>query len=86
MEERIRGVSRLPSNAKFKLLLHTTKSSYIGLKEKAELCEFIWYRDDVLQENRDPIEEFSDRKEILPVTGVADIVLQIYMERHLVND
>lgn len=85
MEERIRGVSRLPSNAKFKILLHTTKSAYIGLSEKPELCDFIWYRDDIFQ-RQDPIEEFSEKKEILPVTGVADIGLQIYMERHLIND
>lgn len=80
LEERIRGVSRLPSNAKFKLLLHTTRMAYMSLNEKPDLCEYLWFRDDVpTQESTE--KRIVEQKQILPLTAVDQIGLQFYMER-----
>lgn len=82
LEERIRGVSRLPSNAKFKVLLHTTRMAYMSLNEKPDLCEFLWFRDDAPTQDK---KEIVDQKQILPLTAVDRIGLQLYMER-ICND
>lgn len=77
LEDRIRGVSRLPSNARFKLLLHTTRMAYMSLNEKPDLCEYLWFRDDVPTQKG-----IVEQKQILPLTAVDQIGMQLYMERN----
>uniref|UniRef100_A0A336LQG2 CSON000984 protein n=1 Tax=Culicoides sonorensis TaxID=179676 RepID=A0A336LQG2_CULSO len=80
IEERIRGVSRLPSNAKFKVLLHTTRQAYMNLNEKPELTNFMWFRDDVKTEEGSE-KKITEQKKILPLTSIEKIGIQMYMER-----
>ncbi|XP_063708549.1 DNA polymerase zeta subunit 2 [Culicoides brevitarsis] len=79
LEDRIRGVGKLPSNAKFKLLLHTTRTAYLSLNEKPDLCEFLWFRDDAPTESQK--KAIVEQKEILPLTAVERIGMQMYLER-----
>lgn len=79
LEERVKILPRLSSSCRFKLLLQTSRSAYAGLMDQNDLCNFLWYREDT----EDVVEATDETKiQILPVTNVDKIGIQVHVETH----
>lgn len=79
LEERVKGLSKLSTSCRFKLLLQTTRTAYVNLMDQNSLCDFLWYREDT----EDVVATVDEtRIQILPVSNVDQIGIQVFVERH----
>nr|XP_029730484.1 mitotic spindle assembly checkpoint protein MAD2B [Aedes albopictus] len=82
LDGRLKALKKLPSDATFKLLLHTTEAAYVALGNCSSLQKFPLVKDASQEERKLGVQQQSS-VQLLPVSHTPTVGVQLYVEEYL---
>ncbi|KXJ79451.1 hypothetical protein RP20_CCG000924, partial [Aedes albopictus] len=82
LDGRLKALKKLPSNATFKVLLHTTEAAYVALGNCSSLQKFPLVKDASQEERKLGVQQQSS-VQLLPVSHTPTVGVQLYVEEYL---
>ncbi|EAT34450.1 AAEL013310-PA [Aedes aegypti] len=81
LDGRLKGLKKLPSDATFKVLLHTTEAAYVGLGNNSSLQGFPLVKETSQEDVKLGMQKASTQ--LLPVSHTPTVGVQLYVEDYL---
>ncbi|XP_062715020.1 DNA polymerase zeta subunit 2 [Aedes albopictus] len=82
LDGRLKALKKLPSDATFKVLLHTTEAAYVALGNCSSLQKFPLVKDASQEERKLGVQQQSS-VQLLPVSHTPTVGVQLYVEEYL---